>query len=312
MKKLFILLIILSFILVGCKANTSTVASEAITSTTMEVSSTPETIEVSEVQESTKIVDVTESSIDLSIFPEVKPDAKNIDVYRNDITKRANGLYEDQFLSEAESNVLRDSDYYVSPHGVWISNTDEVFAEVSVYYYPVVYKYGKSLVLWYTSERGELYFSTIYGTDGMFSNYGGNIHFDESTDDEIIGMYESFALTYNSTEGQVNQWQCGKITSHYTVPIGSMYCGNSQREGFLFRSGTDVYSLNVGSEAICIARGVKYVLDANYAYNSDASFQPLFLMESGEILAYVGFNSLGEEPDDPRHLLPPQTEGGYR
>ena len=313
MKKLAILFILVSFIFVGCKANPATTQNESDTNN--QVSEISENIEVSEVEESTEIevTETTEATIDLSVFPEIKPEASNIGMYRNDITKRANGLYGDQFLTEEESHILRDAGYYVSAHGVWISYLDKDFAEVSTYYYPIVYRYGESLVLWYTYGSGNLYYKTIYGPNGMFSNYGGNVHLDESTNDEIIGRYEGFALSYNSAEGTINQWKCGKINHKYSVPAGSIYCGESHREGYLFRSGSDVYSLTFeGSEAICIAHGVKYVLESNYAFNSDAAFQPLFLMESGEILAYVGFSSLGEMPDDPRHLLPTQIEGGYR
>ena len=302
MKKIVIVILVLSFILVGCKAKTSNASSEALnTPVVSDVSETAEVSEVSEIQE----------SIDIDVFPEMAPDPKNLSSYRNEVVKRAND--NDQFLSENESKILEEAGYYLNPHGIWASFTDEAYQETSVCYYPVIYKYKQNLIMWYTDEVGDLMFKTIYGYNMQFSNYGGKVHFDETTDDLIIGRYQGYAMTYNANDGIVSQWQFGEVRLQYKVPVGSIYCGNSRREGYLFRSGTDVYVLTYETdEAVCIAHDVKYVLESNYAYNSDAAFQPLFLMENGDILAYVGFPSLGEEPDSPMRLVPPEIEGGYR
>ena len=310
MKKLIILLISMSFILVGCKAaKTNTFTPQSIANTTQplgifETQKSNENIEVAEV----------EQEMDLSIFPEIEPIPTNISTYRSEILKRINDANDDQFLYDYESNTLQDYGYYISSHSIWISITEESLAEVSMFYYPVIYRYKDTLVLWFTSEKGDLFFRTIYGDENIISfNSGIPVHFDNTSGDIILSRYESCTFSYNFEEGLVSQWQYGKNTFQSNVPAESIYCGNCYSLGYLFRSGTDVYCLVYGKEeAICIAHDVKFILDSNYSFSSEAMFQPLFIMEDGQVLAYVDLESSGRKPDDPNYLLPPLKEGGYR
>jgi len=252
-------------------------------------------------------IEATAEELDLSDFAEVDPNAEEaMEIYRNEVQRRDS----ESFISEEESAILKDSGFDVHTDGIWLSKYDSYWSEVTKYYYPVVFRNGDSLVLWYTTEYGSLRFETISGD--YFSNYGGSVHYNGETG-SVMENTMAYSLVYNANDGEVLQYEFGAVTHSFKIPSNAVYCGSSFFEGYIFRDGSDVYSLNTETaECICIAHGVAYVIDTDYYYGSDPWCQPLFLMEDGQVLAYIGWDMYGDAPDDPGHLLPLQYEGGYR
>ena len=131
----------------------------------------------------------------------------------------------------------------------------------------------------------------------------------------IQKVYNSHAvvITYNSESCIAQKWEFGKAVVSTQLPKGAAYCGYSAFEGFIFRSGSDVYSLkdNDGKPTV-IAHNVKYVIDTEYRCGSDPWSQPLFLMEDGTIKVYISWEGDMNAPaDDECHLVEPYHEGSY-
>lgn len=264
------------------------------------------------------ILDPTEDEIDISIFPEVEASSENINVYREEVSKRFSSNKEDEFFIsdeewEAISNSFTDSKYWYNTFFTTFSNLNGTSYN---YYYPVLFRDGDMLILWYTNESGNLLFEKLQGYGNIGGNYGGQLHHDTS-DKEILANKTDYALTYTQETGKVEVWQFGTLVKDYSVPKNSIYCGLSYFEGYIFRNGTDVYSLkaentrtNDGSVE-CIAHNVQYVIDADYYYGSDPWCQPLFIMTDGSIKCYIGWEGNQDVLDDPSHLCELQYEGSW-
>lgn len=259
-----------------------------------------------------------EQQIDISVFEEVKASSENIDMYRKEVAKRLDTLEEgDDFITDEEWEAISsewDKSEELYRHPSYFTTFDKLYEETSKYYYPVVFREGNSLVMWYTTDTGSVLLEKVHGFWNS-SNYVGNLHTD--SEDESMANEANYAVTYNQESGKVNVWQFGKIDATYELPVGSVYCGNSYFEGYIFRSGTDVYALkaveshNPDDTLVCIAHNVQYVIDADYHYGSDPWCQPLFLMNDGSIKAYIGWNGNQASPDDESHLAELQHEGSW-
>lgn len=312
MKKFIIVFItlILTFTLSACSAKASTNPDE---NSTIEESTllTPE-------------VDVTsdENEIDISIFPEVKPSSENLNIYRNEVSKRISSLGEkDSFFSNEEWSVISKSTWLNGEkyrHKSYISKYSSLYDEITKYYLPVVFRDGNLLIMWYTTESGSVLFEKVDGVGSIRGgNYGGELHHDTSSE-EIISSTVTKTVTYTQETGKVKVYQFGKIVDEFSVLENSIYCGFSSFEGYIFRNGTDIYSLKAidtyggDGTVVSIAHNVKYVIDADYYFGSDPWCQPLFLMEDGSIKCYIGWNGDKDAaPDDISHLCDLQYEGSY-
>lgn len=260
--------------------------------------------------------------IDISIFPEVETIAENLDIYREEVSKRLASLGEDEsFISDKEWEAISNSEWLTDSkyrHNAYFTTFNESYEETSEYYYPVLFREGNQLILWYTTESGSLLFEKIHGYGNLGGNYGGEVHHDTSENEETISSKTEYTVTYAQETGEVKVWKFGKIAETFTgVPQGSIYCGFSTFEGFIFRNGTDVYSLsavdtwNADGSVVCIAHNVKYVIDADYYYGSDPWCQPLFLMTDGSIKCYIGWEGNQDTPDSTTHLCDLQYEGSW-
>lgn len=268
---------------------------------------------------------VTEE-INLSIFPEVETSSEDgLDLYRKEVSSRLESLKEDEsFITDEEWEAISNDwggDLY--RHDSFFTSFDSLYEETSKYYYPVVFRDGDALILWYTTESGSVLLEEVYGYWND-SNYVGKLHSD-SEEEEWIYSKPDAALTYSEKTGIVTVWQFGESIDEYTgIPQGSIYCGYSNFEGYIFRSGTDVYCINTEKvyneetetleEVVytaCIAHNVKYVIDADYRASSDPWSQPLFIMTDGSVKVYVSWEGDADAPaDDASHLVPPYHEGG--
>lgn len=260
------------------------------------------------------------NEIDISVFTEVETSSENISVYRDEVSKRLESLEKGKdFITDQEWAAISsewDMSQNLYRHQSYFTTFDKLYEETSKYYYPVVFRDGNDLVMWYTSDSGSLLFKGVYGNWNS-SNYGGSTHCDYTTEFISSSSESEYALTYSQETGKMTFWKLGKEISNYSVPAGSVYCGFSDFEGYIFRSGTDVYALkaegtqNSDGKVVCIAHNVQYVIDADYYFGSDPWCQPLFLMKDGSIKAYIGWNGNQASPDDESHLSELQYEGSW-
>ena len=259
--------------------------------------------------------------IDLSIFPEVKASSENINVYREEVSKKITSVRENKnFITAEEWEAISNSERFAESkyrNNVYFTMFSETSGEISEFYYPVVFRDGDMLVLWYTTQSGKLKFAKLHGNGSIESNNGIELHIDISNE-EIISSKFGYATTYIQETGEFKVWQFGEVFVSYSVPKNSIYCGFSFFEGYIFRNGTDIYALNAldtyttDGTVECIAHNVKYVIDADYYYGSGPWCQPLFIMKDGSVKCYIGWKGdKNAAPDDTSHLFDPQFEGSW-
>ena len=257
------------------------------------------------------------AEIDISIFDEVDASYENLDVYRQEVSKRLNSLEEGNYFISDEEWTAIESNWDEDLHKNTISFTSSNGYEAYDYYYPIVWRDENSLILWYTTENGYVILKRLCGTWND-SNSVGSLHL--QTEEKTIYSQQDYSLSYNQETGRVTKWLFGKENFSYALPKGSEFCGFSNFEGYIFRDGTDVYALRLRknqnseeeAEIVCIAHNVQYVIEADYHFGSDPWSQPLFQMTDGSIKAYIGWEGNEDIPDSETHLLAPRYEGGYK
>ena len=299
MKKTIILAIVITLLLTA-------LCSCGKTPATPSVSSTP----------------TVQEEIDISSFREVKASSENIHVYREEVTRRTeNAQGDDIFISDKDWDVIQlywDESDILSKGNVGIVSYSKLYKETSDYCYPVVFRDGESLIMWYTTESGSVLLEELYG-NLRDSNFIGQAHYDLDNENELIlECHDGSATIYNQETGEVSCWSFGKKMETTNVVKGGIYCGHSHFEGYIFRLGSDVYALRTrffeeGKQVECIAHNVKYVIDSSYSYGSDPWSQPLFLMNDGTVKCYVSWEGNEDAaPDDSSHLCDLQYEGSYQ
>lgn len=264
------------------------------------------------------------TEIDISLFKEVETTSENIDIYRQEVWKRLDSLQEgEEFISEKEWDAITTgwpySEDILEKFSLGFTELDTLYKSCTEYYYPVVFRTGDSLVVWYTDHSGSVMLKKVHGhwSEG---NYLGQLHSDS---DEAFASRTDYTFTYNQETGSVNMWKLNELAETYTLPANSVYCGFSEFEGYIFRSGTDVYALQTDRintvedgwksywKVICIAHNVKYVIDADYRAASDPWSQPLFLMTDGTVKVYVRWEGDYQDiRDHESHLVDLYYEGG--
>ena len=303
MKKFFaaILAIVLAITVCGCNSNNDQQSTNTSNNSGDEI-----------------IASVSKNDeVDVSLFREVETSPENIDVYRAEVQSR---LQHEQFLTPAEedllSRLMSDKYSHVAIKQSYIVTFKDLYASTSEYYFPVIFREGSSLILWYTTEYGNVLLEKIHGYWND-SNVIGDLHVDYS-DEEVMFSSYNYKMTYDTETATARVWQFGQVDTTYELPSGSVYCGFSAFEGHIFRCNTEVYALDAGTMKFSgtikrIATDVKYVISANYYFGSDPWSQPLFLMEDGSIKCYVSWEGDVNAPaDDSSHLCDLRYEGGYR
>lgn len=257
-------------------------------------------------------------------FLAVPASGKEIESYRAEVTRRLAEMNKDEnanFVTEAEEAYLEANGYNIPGRGMQLDHYSNTYAELSTYYFPIMYKNEKSVQLWCMTEYGELRLEAIDGklSDGFSSDYLGNVNYTTVGDEEIIRNFEDVSVVYDASSGKVSFWSLGEKLSEHNVPENSVYAGFSYWEGYIFRSGTDVYAVrdygiysNKERETLVIAHNVKFVIDADYAMGSDDWSQPLFLMTDGSIKGYCTWRGDKDAPaDDVSYLYEVPYEGSY-
>lgn len=259
-------------------------------------------------------VNEEDTTVNFPNLPDISSDEAAIAAYCEEVLHRQ--AIEGNFMTEEEISFFKESGYYIrNIEEGYISFYYEMYNEVEEFYFPVLYKnQWNEVYFFYTTETGDLRYKNL--ERDISSEWCGNVH----TDKNVIAESVSWAMTYDEVSGEIQVWSFGEVQSTYTVPAGSVYAGFSEFEGYIFRSNTDVYSLNEvgifwvnGAEpgVEVIAHNVAKVIDADYYLASDPWCQPLFLMTDGSIKAYVGWEGNQEDPDSETHLVDIYYEGGF-
>ncbi len=255
--------------------------------------------------------DTTQDSSEY-FFPEVENDIDIILAYYRQEVSRRQEEGDENFVTEAEEEWLNKNGYEItnSTDGV-IYKYSPSFHEGSYYYFPIVIFSAKENRLVYTIETGSIHITPSYSGNVV----GGlNLSYNELEQmgfPTIVEEYVTETIVHTGTEFQV--YRFGNLVE--TLPVDGVFCGHSFWEGYLFRDGTDVYSVewdrNEGHYfKEVIAHDVKYVVEANYRLSSDNWSQPLFLMTDGSLKAYTSLGN-GDTPDSLQNLMEPPFEGGY-
>lgn len=211
----------------------------------------------------------------------------------------------DSFLKEEECRIYEEKGYRILSECA-ITNPTRSNEEL---YYPILFENTNGdLVVVGINKYGNLDIPTndLYTLHSAGAEVAG----------ECIMNSPDAQLYYDSTTGIIQYWEFGEKTQEFNLPIGSLYCGHSYWEGYIFRHNTDVYSVldTNGENTIephVIAHNVKMVIDTDYSLTSDCFSQPLFLMNDGSIKCYVGWNGDESNHDDITHLADVSRDGGY-
>ncbi len=191
---------------------------------------------------------------------------------------------------------------------------------------PAIILYEKRPTLVFINGEGRLMYLPIgeYFTDAKMAYETPHCMTNEG--EELINSNEIAAYKYIKAEGKIEAWRYNHLHFTYTVPQNAEYCGFSRNVGFLFRSGTDVYTYTHMSrfsrvflkETILIAHDVREVIVSNYDYDEENLNAPLFFMEDGSFKAYViNIDDIDEEQAKKtefaakKYLRSPIYEGGY-
>lgn len=263
-----------------------------------------------------EIVSKENVTVSFMNLPEVSSDEEFTEVYRTEVLKRqaAGG----NFIKEEEAAFFEENGYNIRNYEKgYMAFYDELYNELEEIYFPVLYKDKENTVyFFYTGKDGDIEYWKLPEGYSKSHEYLGNAHTDV---EHVISRRPSWTVTYEEVSGEIQLWQFGKVEATYNVPAGSVYAGLSEFEGYIFRSNTDVYSLNeVGMYWIngaqpgveVIAHNVAYVIDADYYHSSDAWCAPLFVMTDGSLKAYINWEGEGDA-DSATHLVDIAYEGGY-
>ena len=251
-----------------------------------------------------------------SSFYEININSDNKDIlatYREIVKERSSEYF---YFTQEEIDLYRSKGYIL--HTGWITYYDEVNFHFFDYYYPVICTWENELYLIYTSNIGYTYYQKIDELNSW--SIIGSLHdpFEKPDDSILATSTQNYSILFSSSNGIFTTYKYGEPTESIEVPKDSVYCGHSFWEGYIIRSGTDVYAVNLFpiSNILCIAHNVSFVIDAEYHYSSDRWSQPLFLMADGSIKVYISNTrikkELNKESDDPIFLYDPLTEGAYR
>lgn len=223
-----------------------------------------------------------------------------IEVYQLEVRMRDNhpyigGYY---FVPFVEVDAYNEYGLDYEPKDRCVFAEDGYGAFVPWYECPVLFTSGDVKQLWYTDDSGMLCKIILKSEDWRsvkFTFTDHNVHCDPTDDDVIINSNSYYAVTYNETTGSVKVWLFGLLIREHEVPTESIYAGLSGNEGYIFRSGNDVYAVRdygcyapeVENGVKRIAQDVKLVIETDYCMGWEECSQPLLLMTDGTVKVYV-------------------------
>lgn len=286
-----------------------------------------------DVVSSTQPTEITEYEY---VFSEVPSDGNEIEGYREERKKR---IETNTFKNEEVIEFLENNGYFIYTDGGYfnLSYYDEYNGSTGNFCYPIVYKTDNGYEVWAISAHGELCSITIgtkvcydFTDDGKLQKntetcyneeFYGLIHYTAKEGEEIIDSNRFRAISYEPATGMIKHWEYGELMGQIEVPANSVFVGDSFCGGYLFKEGTDVWSVERVREdyksdsftwvSNIIVHNVEFVITAEYHVGIE-EYQPLFLMTDGTLKTYSIYNGEFDVPaDDESHLIDVQYEGGY-
>lgn len=267
--------------------------------------------------------ETTYPSDDVSFIQEAPSADEALDAYRAEVAKRLAAMANEDDSAESFDQRLENAiQVAISYPDRFLDDEEKEYLESIEYdfdcsmYFPILYRMGKNVAILHTNQFGDFDIEVLGGSKYAWDEYPmySEVHSAES-EDRIVENGAERAISYDSMTGEVTVWFLGEQQEQLLVPENSVYTGFSYWEGFIFRSGSDVYAVKLSqwnqdtNGVHAIAHGVKEVVVADYYLNSDAWSNPLFLMEDGSLKAYSSWNGEGELDDESRLVDP--VEGGY-
>ncbi len=255
-------------------------------------------------------------------FTRVPSDAEADSAYYHELMRRHElEITTGSFIPSDEANFLRVLGYNVLIPGKVVHEYDTKYGDITAYNFPVLFEGPNGVELWYTAPNGDLRAEAVVGrlSNGQSWRNYGNLHCPHDGEDEILTSNMYYTVLYDSQKGVVSVWEYGKLVRRHFLPEDSIYAGWSENEGFIFRSGTDVYAVrDYGCcaeryETCLIARNVQFVIATNYEGDgSEGLSQPLFLMTDGTIKCYCRWYLDYDLPsDDESNLVDVKFERGF-
>lgn len=256
-------------------------------------------------------------------FTTIPPEAEVDSGYYHQLMRRHElELTTGSFLPNDEARFLQLLGYNVLIPGKVVHEYDTKYGDITAYNFPVLFEGLGGVELWYTTPNGDLNAKAVVGTlsnGSMWRNYG-NVHYRGDNEYEtVIASTMYYSIVFNTQRNMVSVWEYGRVIRKHFLPEDSIYAGFSENEGFIFRSGTDVYAVrDYGCcaeryETCLIARNVQFVIATNYEGDSSEGLsQPLFLMTDGTIKCYCRWYLDYDVPsDDESNLVDVKFEMGF-
>ena len=226
-------------------------------------------------------------------------------------------------IPNVEAEVYEQYGLYIDYENRCVYADEGYAAFMTGYECPVLFNTGDVKQLWYTDDSGSLCIVTLRRDDWRsvkytFTDY--NVHCDMADGERLINSNAYFAVTYNDQTGSVKVWLYGLLIREHEVPVESIYAGLSTNEGYIFRSGTDVYAVrdygcfnDGGWKTRRIAQDVKLVIETDYSMGWAECSQPLFLMTDGTVKAFCSGISVDGTDGiiDINDLYEINVDGGY-
>ncbi len=256
-------------------------------------------------------------------FKRVPSDAEADSAYYHELMRRHElEITTGSFLPDDEELFLGRLGYNVLIPGKIVHEYDTKYGSITAFEFPVLFEGENGVELWYTTPNGDLNAKAVVGrlSNGRSWRNYGNIHYREENEYEnVIASTMYYSIVHDSKNGVVSVWEYGKRIRMHFLPEDSIYAGFSENEGFIFRSGTDVYAVrDYGCcaekyETCLIARNVQFVIATNYEGNgSEGLSQPLFLMTDGTVQCYCRWYLDYDVPsDDESNLVEIRFERGF-
>lgn len=256
-------------------------------------------------------------------FTSIPPEAEADSGYYHQLMRRHElEITTGSFIPSNEARFLELLGYNVLTPGKIVHEYDTKYGDITAYNFPVLFEGTGGVELWYITPNGDLNAKAVVGTlsNGRSWRSYGNVHYRGDNEYEtVIASTMYYSIVYNTQRNMVSVWEYGRVIRKHFLPEDSIYAGYSENEGFIFRSGTDVYAVrDYGCcaeryETCLIARNVQFVIVTNYEGDgSEGLSQPLFLMTDGTIKCYCRWYLDYDVPsDDESNLVDVKFERGF-
>lgn len=248
----------------------------------------------------------------LPLLPE--NDLQLLKEYRKEVIRRIES--EDSFLSEQESEILEEHEYYGGGR-LWykLENKGTISMNMQSWYAPIFYKDNNDdIILVLTDlENGMVLWRDINDLYYDPSAWIGNIHKDETEElDKIYELARNSLIEYDTKNQKINIWAYGELEKNFPLSENAKFVGKGEVGELYFREKSKVYRFSYEKDwsYTLIADKVKEVVVTNYYFDYKHYCQPLFLMKDGTLKVYIEIEGVEANSKECLQLI--LNEGGYK